>query len=116
MERGKIITPRMEMMFSGIGRRSFSYDFMFIPKSKQESDRVEEIIKMFKIHMHSSFVGGDVREMEIPNYFNIRYMYRGNENKHLNKISTCANGHEGRLCSECKLKYLFAYAGGYTRL
>ena len=89
MERGKIITPRMEMMFSGIGRRSFSYDFMFIPKSKQESDRVEEIIKMFKIHMHSSFVGGDVREMEIPNYFNIRYMYRGNENKHLNKISTC---------------------------
>ena len=63
MERGKIITPRMEMMFSGIGRRSFSYDFMFIPKSKQESDRVEEIIKMFKIHMHSRFVGGDVREM-----------------------------------------------------
>ena len=44
---------------------------------------------MFKIHMHSSFVGGDVREMEIPNYFNIRYMYRGNENEHLNKISTC---------------------------
>lgn len=89
MERGKIITPRMEMMFSGIGRRSFSYDFTFIPKSKQESDRIEEIIKMFKIHMHSSFVGGDVREMEIPNYFNIRYMYRGNENEHLNKISTC---------------------------
>ena len=89
MERGKIITPRMEMMFSGIGRRSFSYEFTFVPKSKQESDRVEEIIKMFKIHMHSSFVGGDVREMEIPNYFNIRYMYRGNENKHLNKISTC---------------------------
>ena len=48
MERGKIITPRMEMMFAGIGRRNFSYDFTFIPKSKQESDRVEEIIKMFK--------------------------------------------------------------------
>ena len=89
MERGKIITPRMEMMFAGIGRRSFSYDFTFIPKSKQESDRVEEIIKMFKVHMHSNFVGGNVREMEIPDYFNIRYMYRGNENEHLNKISPC---------------------------
>jgi len=89
MERGKIITPRMELMFSGIGRRSFSYDFTFIPKSKQESDRVEKIIKTFKIHMHSNFVGGNVREIEIPDYFNIRYMYRGNENSHLNKISTC---------------------------
>ena len=89
MERGKIITPRMEMMFAGIGRRNFSYDFTFIPKSKQESDRVEEIIKMFKVHMHSDFIDGNVREMKIPDYFNIRYMYRGNENEHLNKISTC---------------------------
>jgi len=89
MERGQIISPRMEMMFSGIGRRSFSYDFTFIPKSKQESNRVEEIIKEFKIYMHSDFVDGNVREMKIPDYFNIRYMYKGNENKHLNKISTC---------------------------
>ena len=89
MERGKIITPRMEMMFAGIGRRNFSYDFTFIPKSKQESDRVEEIINMFKVHMHSDFIDGNVREMKIPDYFNIRYMYRGNENEHLNKISTC---------------------------
>jgi len=89
MERGKIITPRMEMMFAGIGRRSFSYDFTFIPKSKQESARVEEIIKSFKVHMHSDFVDGDVREMQIPDYFNIKYMYKGNENTHLNRISTC---------------------------
>ena len=89
MERGKIITPRMEMMFQGIGRRSFSYEFTFVPKSKQESDRVEKIIKSFKVHMHSNFVNGNVREMQIPDYFNIRYMYKSNQNEHLNKISTC---------------------------
>ena len=89
MERGKIITPRMELMFSGIGRRAFSYEFTFIPKSRQEADRVEKIIKTFKVHMHSDFVDGNVREMKIPDYFNIRYMYRGEENSHLNKISTC---------------------------
>jgi hypothetical protein len=31
-----------------------------------------------------------VREMTIPDHFNIRYMYKGKENTHLNKISTCA--------------------------
>ena len=89
MERGKIITPRMEMMFSGIGRRSFSYEFTFVPKSKQESNRVKKIIETFKIHMHSDFVGGNVREMKIPDYFNIKYMYKGNENEYLNRISSC---------------------------
>ena len=27
MEKGSVITPRMEMMFEGVGRRSFSYTF-----------------------------------------------------------------------------------------
>ena len=39
--------------------------------------------------MHADFVDGNVREMEIPDFFNIRYMYKGKENSHLNKISTC---------------------------
>jgi hypothetical protein len=91
IESGKIITPHMELMFSGIGRRNFSYEFTFVPKSRQEADRIEEIIKSFKIHMHADFVGaeGSMREMEIPDFFNIKYMYKGNENTHLNRISTC---------------------------
>ena len=91
IERGRIITPQMELMFSGIGRRDFSYEFTFVPKSRQEADRIEEIIKSFKIHMHADFVGaeGSMREMEIPDFFNIKYMYKGNENTHLNRISTC---------------------------
>ena len=31
LETGKIITPRMELMFEGIGRRTFSFSFVFIP-------------------------------------------------------------------------------------
>jgi hypothetical protein len=30
-----------------------------------------------------------VREMEIPDFFNIRYMYLSKENPHLNKIKQC---------------------------
>jgi hypothetical protein len=37
LERGKIVTPKMELMFEGIGRRSFSFSFVFIPKSEAEA-------------------------------------------------------------------------------
>ena len=38
---------------------------------------------------YTSGVDG-VREMTIPDHFNIRYMYRGEVNTHLNRIATCA--------------------------
>ncbi len=92
---GSIITPRVELMFEGIQRRTFSFNFTFIPKSAQEADIVEQIVKKFKYHMSSNYgsngMGGvdGVREMEIPDFFNIKYMYRGSENIHLNKIKQC---------------------------
>ena len=41
--------------------------------------------------MASNFSTGaeGVRKMDIPDNFNIRYMYHNAENLHLNKISTC---------------------------
>lgn len=44
----------------------------------------------FKFHMASKYTDGTFREMEIPSFFNIRYMYKNGMNEHLNKISTCA--------------------------
>ena len=29
IDSGKVITPRMEMMFEGVGRRNFSFTFCF---------------------------------------------------------------------------------------
>ena len=96
IERGQVITPRMELMFEGMGRRSFSYSFTFIPKSEPEAVTVEKIVDHFKIHMMPDFAdtwsGGvhGVREMTIPDHFNIRYMHRHKTNTHLNLIHTCA--------------------------
>jgi len=96
ISRGKIITPRMELMFEGIGRREFSYSFTMIPKSAQEADHIEKIVGRFKHAMAADYstgvtgAGADgVREMDIPSFFDIMYMYKGKENTHLNKISTC---------------------------
>ena len=96
LERGKIITPRMELMFEGIGRRNFEFSFVMIPKTLDEAQTIREIVHVFKKHMTSdvatsSFGGSkNVRELNIPDVFDIKYMYRNKENSYLNKISTCS--------------------------
>ena len=102
---GSIITPRMELMFEGLSRRNFSYNFTFLPKSVKEAKTVEEIVKLFKFHSASDYGGAlsgmagtvmshlggadGVRTMTIPDLFDIKYMYMGGDNTHLNKIKTC---------------------------
>jgi len=93
IERGRVITPKMEMMFEGVGRRNFSYTFIFIPKSETEAGAVHNIVWLFKYHMAADFKGvaqNTYREMDIPSTFDIQYMYKTNENQNLNKIGTCA--------------------------
>ena len=92
IHQGKVITPKLELMFKGVGRRSFSYEFNFIPKSEKEAEEVEKIVREFKFQMSADFDGGGVqgqRRMTIPSNFDIEYMYKGQGNKHLHKISTC---------------------------
>jgi len=90
LEKGAVRTPKMELMFEGIGRREFSYEFTFIPKDRAEADIIKQIVYEFKFHMASNYTDGTFREMEIPSFFNIIYRYKNKDNEHLNKISTCA--------------------------
>ena len=73
------------MMFEGVGRRSFSYTFSFLPKSVQEARLVEDIIYHFKFHAMPKYSNPTTRrEMNIPGTFDIRYMYKGNQNSFIN--------------------------------
>ena len=91
IEQGKIMTNRMEVMFNGIGRRSFSYTFKFIPRNASEAKTVEQIVHTFKLHSASELVPGTGgKEYMIPNMFDIQYMWGTGENRHLNKIGTSA--------------------------
>tara|TARA_R100001015_G_C4619244_1_gene175902 strand:- start:202 stop:1374 length:1173 start_codon:yes stop_codon:yes gene_type:complete len=90
LESGTVITPRMEMMFEGVGRRQFTYTFNFLPKSAQEAQLVEQIIYQFKFYAMPKYSNPTTRrEMDIPGTFDIQYMYRGSENSFLNRVSTC---------------------------
>ena len=88
---GQVITDRMELAFKSINKRKFQFQFKFIPKNKKEADEVRKIIFAFRANMAPEFVGGNRagRKMRVPNTFDISYMYNGNENDYLQKISTC---------------------------
>jgi len=90
LSTGSVVTPRMELMFEGIDRRNFSYSFVFIPKSEKEAKVVEEIVYQFKENMMPEYSNADTRrEMDIPNTFEIDYMYKESRNSFLNKVHTC---------------------------
>jgi hypothetical protein len=91
MKAGRIISNRMELAFKGISKRKFQYTFKMIPRNAAEAEEIRDIIYAFKFNMLPEFEGGDTggRSFIVPNTFDIQYMYNGNENTFLNKISTC---------------------------
>ena len=100
---GSILGSKMEVMFTDVGRRNFSFAFNFIPKSEQEARMVYDIVQTFKEHMLPEYLSSiDIkfaginkvdfaagRLLKIPDTFDIFYFFHNNENPFLNRISTC---------------------------
>ena len=92
INRGMVTNNRLEMVFEGVDRRSFSFDFKMMPKSETEAIMVDKIVNMFRFYMAPSFDGGDLqgRTFIVPATFDIEYYYAvGKRNEFLNRISTC---------------------------
>ena len=89
MKQGFIMTNRMELAFKGLPKRSFQYTFKMIPKSEKEANEVRNIVNAFKINMLPEMVDSSTKRLRVPNTFDIKYMYVGQENEYLHKISTC---------------------------
>ena len=87
--RGKVIVPKMEVMFEGVGKRKFSYTFIFTPSSEQEADEVHRIIKFFRVNAAPDYTNALGIEMTIPNTFDIAYHTGAIENGYLHKIGEC---------------------------
>ena len=87
---GKVTNNRMEMVFEGVSRRSFSFSFKMMPKSEQEAKNVDRIINMFRFYMAPSFDGAadTSRTFIVPATFDIEYYFSGGANRFLNRIST----------------------------
>ena len=81
----------LEAAFDAVGFRKFSYTFKFTPKNVQETFVARDIIKTFRFHMSPELPeqGDFGRYFITPAEFDLFYMFRGDENTWLNKISTC---------------------------
>ena len=85
---GEAVNNRLEMVFGGVKPREFTYNFKFTPSNAQEADTIQNIIYLFKYHMHPTVVGPAASAvMRVLSSFNIHYMYRTDENRYLNTIA-----------------------------
>ena len=87
---GKVLNQNLELLFSGPGLRTFSYNFRFTPREEREARMVRSIIKMFKKAMAPRLSEKELF-LKSPHVFKLKYYYKnGQEHPFLNKIKTCA--------------------------
>ena len=87
---GQAMNPQLQVLFRGVGFRSFQFDFVFTPYSKEETETVRKIIKAFKyaaapkINATAYFSQGLF--MEVPFPFDIEFLYKGIKNPYVHSI------------------------------
>jgi hypothetical protein len=92
--KGYAINPQLQMMFRGVGFRSFQLSFMFTPKSLEESGEVDAIIKTFKYHFSPGLQAGKTDSTQSmfltsPSIFNVQFKIGQNENQYVPNYGDC---------------------------
>ena len=90
---GQVLNPNLELLFSGVNLRSFSFDFDFTPRDSKESKVVKNIIRTFKIGMAPRTGGtneGAGLFISAPNVFILTYKSGKNDHPFLNVFKPCA--------------------------
>lgn len=90
--RGKITNPRTEILFQTIRLREHQFTYTFSPRNANECDKIEQIIKMFKVHMHPMVQtqnDSTGNYLIMPSEFDIEFFYKTEANTHVPKILTC---------------------------
>ena len=85
---GTILNPNMELLFKNPSLRNFSFQYLFLPRSRPEADQVMGIIRTLKLNMvprvkDNFFLGS-------PNVFQLEYMKGGSQHPFLNRFKLCA--------------------------
>ena len=91
---GQADNPFMEVLFSTMGVREFSYNFNFAPRNSDETAEIQQIIQLFRFHMAPEMQQANSRYLTLPSEFDIHYMFKGKdghgrENDYFNRITTC---------------------------
>lgn len=65
--------PFKEQLFRSMGFRKFSFQYIFSPKNREEMAQVEQIIKIFKFHMHPD-MSPETVFLQYPSEFVIEFL------------------------------------------
>jgi len=81
--------PFREVLFESVDYRSFNFSYRFFPKSQGETDRIKNIIDLFKVNMLPEITSEKLFYI-YPSEFDIEYFYKDSPNPYLHKFARCA--------------------------
>jgi hypothetical protein len=86
---GYALNPNQQVLFDGIDFRTYQLAFTFTPYSKQESETVAAIIKMFKTYAAPRLLEGAGAGMFFipPSTFTPTFKFNGQTNKKINQVT-----------------------------
>ena len=91
---GQIINPNLELLFSGVTLRSFSFSFDLAPRDERESDTIKKMLRIFKQNMQAkkSSDGGNSSGLFLrsPNVFQLNYKTGRRNHNFLHKFKPMA--------------------------
>ena len=87
---GAVLNNNVELLFSGPSLRTFSFTFLFYPRSSEEAKMVRQIIRAFKQSMSVKRSESSLL-LKAPHTFAIQYMTAGQKaHPYLNRFKECA--------------------------
>tara|TARA_B100001113_G_scaffold153110_1_gene125336 strand:+ start:357 stop:1667 length:1311 start_codon:yes stop_codon:yes gene_type:complete len=86
---GAVLNPNMELLFQGPQLRDFTFQFKLSPRSKEEGERIIEIIRFFKQGM-APIRSKSRLFLKSPHTFKLQYLHENRDHKALNKFKECA--------------------------
>ena len=86
---GQILNPNLELLFNGVGIRTFPFSFQFFPRNRSEGQVVMDIIRTLKIEMAPTrTVESDAKGIFIksPSIFHLKYKKGNGAHPFLNRF------------------------------
>ena len=82
-KHGVIQNMNKQLLFEGVGMRTFEFEFEFVPKSKNEAEVVYKIVKWFRARMYPNF---NNVWYTVPDSISIRFKSPGSTDNGLEKL------------------------------
>ena len=92
---GQVFNPNLELLFDGVGLRTFPFTFDIFPRSKKEAEEVVKILRTFKTSIlakknaeKNAGISGVF--ISAPDIFQLQYMRGNKPHPFLNRFQPCA--------------------------